>query len=234
MSPRVVAADSPALLDALFAFRYGVYAGELGCRLSADAQATRRLRDDLDACAYNYAAVCGDEVVGSLRVVDGGDLPRVGPFARRYPLREIRKQFVLAEVCMPGRLAIAPAQRGSSLMLRLMAAAYTDARRRGARVAVSDCSPHLLPLYKGIGYVPFGRPFEDPSFGFKVPIVWVLGDLARMGAIHSPLLGLGEGFPPDPEGARWLADRGSGDGGDCSLGNGLRANPCLSRPELSS
>jgi GNAT superfamily N-acetyltransferase len=157
----------------LFALRYRVYVAELGGVFPASARTDQQLREDVDEVALNYGLFDGDQVVGSLRVVD---LHSVDPtsIVGRYGLGEILARYGAAAICLAGRLALDPAYRSRGHMVRLVHRAYADARARGVRYAASDCSPNLVPLYCRLGYRVHGDAFVDPIFGPKVPIVWPL------------------------------------------------------------
>src|SRR5439155_16101741 len=79
-----------------------------------------------------------------------------------------------------------------------------DARARGIRFVVSDCSADLFPLYAKLGYVRTGCDFVDPDFGPKWSMIWALGDHARMRRTGSALLPTVTAFDQDVEGAEWV------------------------------
>jgi hypothetical protein len=77
------------------------------------------------------------------------------------------------------------------------------ARARGIRLTFSDCSPQHLRMYKSLGYSRYGSYFNDPVFGKKITILWVMGDLEMLRERRSPMLGVCAQFGDDPEARAW-------------------------------
>ena len=191
-----------SLLRELFAFRHRVYVEELAApRLrTPDGE----LQDALDARAWNYAAVRGGRVVGSVRVVDFPHIPDAPELADRYGVEPLLQRFGSSAVCHAGRLAVDASLRGSSCLVRLVAQAVRDAVARRVRFSVSDCSPELFELYRRLGYVRTHRHFIDANFGAKWAMVFCLRDREGMRRIGSPISSVVAKSEDDREGREWL------------------------------
>jgi GNAT superfamily N-acetyltransferase len=198
----VVAEDGTPLSEALYALRYEVYAKELGAQL--DGIHNGLLRDELDEHAYNYLAIEDGRALGSLRIVDLPHIRDRTRFAGRYRTEVLTAFFQETEISYAGRLAVRKEVRRSPIMVRLMQTAARDARQRGIRVTFSDCSPQHLDLYESIAYTRYGSPFVDEVFGYKIPILWVLGDLELQRKKRSPLLRATAEFGDDWQAREWF------------------------------
>jgi hypothetical protein len=173
MGVTVKLVSTPEERRSLFELRHRIYVEEMRGAFPAAVRRSGQLHEDVDEVALNYGLFDGAHVVGSLRVVD---LHRIDPatILDRYGVREIVTEVGPAAVCFAGRLALEGAYRSRGHMVRLVGCAYADARARGVRFAVSDCSLEMLPLYRRLGYRVQAAAFEDPLFGPKIPIVWPL------------------------------------------------------------
>jgi len=198
----LVARDGTELADRLYRFRYQIYGGELGIALPDCPDG--RMRDSMDASAYNYVAVRDGNVIGSLRTCDLADMAERTQIDRKYNLPFILEFFAPCEVTHVSRMAVAATARNTPVMVRLQQYAVREARARGVRLAFTDCSPKHLPLYGPIGYTPYGPPFHDPVFGVKVPILTVGGDLELLRERRSPLLKACAIYGDDADARHWF------------------------------
>ena len=179
-------ASTAELQDKLFELRYRIYVEELGGKLPPGTCTGKRLRENLDSVAFNYVALDGETVVGSLRVVDLDRLPDPASTITRYRIKRLIARFGAESICFAGRLAVDARYRSSGLVIKIIERGYAEARLRGLRFAVSDCSLYLLPLYERFGYRAYGEPFEDPIFGAKMRMLWSLRDVETMRRRRSP------------------------------------------------
>ena len=199
---------APARTDeeraAVWAFRYRVYVDELGLDTPEADPERRWLRDDLDDHATTYGLWGRGEVLGTLRVAVLSDLPEPERLVRKLSMGPAVEAFGVGAVCATSRFMLDPAKRHGTAILRLMQAGYDGARERGVRFNVGDCSPELLPLYEHMGYRRYAPPFEDPAYGFKVPILMLMGDRELLERVRSPLARVACRYPRDPEVVDWF------------------------------
>jgi hypothetical protein len=188
----------------LFEFRQQIFFGELGARLSREEIERGYMVDSLDEIGWNYGAFLEGKLVGSLRLVDLARVPDPAPLIEKYRLAPMIERFGLPSMCQIGRLALASEVRSGAALVSLICRAYLDGRRHGFRLAVSDCSPYLLPHYETLGYRCYGEAFNDRAYGLKVPILLLAGDLTHLRALRSPFARITEGQPSDEDAAAWF------------------------------
>jgi hypothetical protein len=196
----------PGQLQQLFRFRHAVFVGELGALVSREEIERGYMTDPLDEVGWNYGAFLDGALIGSLRVVDLGRVPDPGPLVEKYRLGPAIERFGIESLCHVGRLALAPEVRSGNVLAALIVRAYAEALERRLHVAVSDCSPYLLPLYETLGYRAFGAPFNDRVYGLKLPILLLIRDLAHIRALRSPFAAAAERVEPDDGAARWFRE----------------------------
>lgn len=192
-------------LSELYRLRYEIFRTELGAQLKPEDIDRGYLQDKFDEIGINYGLFADGGLIGSLRIVDLGECGDDPP-TRRYPMRELFRRYPTASVCHAGRFALLEMARSTQASILLMRQALADGRKRGLRVAVSDCSPYLLPLYNGIGYRRFGDAFNDPMYGLKYPIVLILDDVEFLRLQSSPILQTVENLPADSSASAWYAE----------------------------
>ncbi|TDI41304.1 MAG: cyclic nucleotide-binding domain-containing protein [Acidobacteria bacterium] len=190
--------------EAIFKFRYRVYVEELAMTEDADHEG-KRLLDAYDAHAVSYAIFEDGEVMGSLRVIHPVDLPDPGSIIAQYQMQPAIEAVELGGICTTSRFILHPRLRHGKIIFRLMQAAYGDAVSRGTQVSYGDCSPHLLPFYEHLGYRRYTAGYNDTAYGFKVPILLLVGDQEHFKKIRSPLRRLAKAVPDDVAARNWFA-----------------------------
>ncbi|HTP50470.1 MAG TPA: cyclic nucleotide-binding domain-containing protein [Anaeromyxobacteraceae bacterium] len=191
-------------LPELFRFRHGVFFEELRALLPEEEIERGYMTDPLDESAFNYVLLDGGEIVGSLRFVDFERVAARGDLERKYRLGPIVERFGASGIAIIGRLALAPRCRSGVALSRLISRGYEDARSRGIRVGVSDCSPYLLPFEERLGYRRYAPPFGDPVYGLKLPILLLGEGNAHLQTIRSPLARAAARFEADESVEEWF------------------------------
>lgn len=204
MAIEVLKADSPELQQAIYRLRYHIYVDELKWTPPNTDHANRLIRDELDELADNYLLHIDGQAAGSLRLLSLGKVPDLEPFHKKYALGQVFEHFSPQQIILSGRFMLHPKVRHGKAILGLMGRGFEDARRAGARLNFADCSPHMLPLYEHLGFRKYADPFNDPDFGYKIPILMLMGDQQSMGRYRSPLARVAEQFPQDTEAVDWF------------------------------
>ena len=204
MSITVEKARTDAERQAVYRFRYRVYVEEMGLSPPEADHVAKRLRDPLDLSSDIYALKDESEVVGSLRVTYFDDAPDPASLVARYDIGPALRDLPRDAICITSRFMLDPNVRHGTAIFRLMEAAWEDVASRGARIAYGDCSPHLVPFYEHLGFRRYTRAYNDTAYGFKVPILMLVRDLARFDRVHSPLTRVVKGREDDLEGRAWF------------------------------
>jgi hypothetical protein len=197
----VTAADRAAV----FAFRYRVYVDEMGVETPEADHDRQWLTDPLDDHAELWVLGDGDRVLGSLRIAYLDDVPDLDWFVDRFSLEPALDAFGPAALCATSRFMLDPQLRLGTAILRLMVAPVQSERAGPVRLNYGDCSPHMLPFYVHMGYRRYAPGFNDVRYGFKVPIVMLMGDRDRFTRVRSPFARLLRDRPDDPGARDWFA-----------------------------
>jgi N-acyl-L-homoserine lactone synthetase len=206
VASRAFLAHSDEEREAIYRFRYRVYVDELGLDPSEADHAHKRLTDAHDAIGHSYGLVeDGGNVIGSLRCIYLADVRDLEPFIAKFALEPAIRAFGVQALVTTSRFMLDPKLRQGMSILHLMRAAYDDARERGVRLNYGDCSPHLLPFYESMGYRRYVAPYNDTAYGFKLPIVMLVGDRTHFAAVRSPFARLAEKHDDDVQAREWFA-----------------------------
>jgi hypothetical protein len=190
---------------AIFRFRYRVYAEELGLSPPEADHEARVLIDSLDSAAVSYALLDDGEVVGSLRLIYLDDLADPAPLIEKFSMQPALAAFGSSAICTTSRFMLDPQRRHGKAILQLMERVYVDAAERGVRLNYGDCSPHLLPFYEHLGYRRYACPYNDTSYGLKVPILMLGRDREGLQRLRSPLAAVSRRYADDSAAREWFA-----------------------------
>jgi CRP-like cAMP-binding protein len=161
--------------------------------------------DEHDAHGVSYALFDEGAIVGSLRCLYIDELPDPSALVSKFALQPALDTFGPAAIATTSRFMLDPRLRHGTAILRLMQAAYDDARARGVRLNYGDCSPHMLEFYERMGYRRYTRAYNDTWLGFKMPIVMLTGDRALFDRVGSPLARIAASHGDDVEAREWFA-----------------------------
>lgn len=191
-------------LPELYRFRHSVFFEELGALLSPEQIERGLMTDALDEVAFNYALLDGSDIVGSLRFVDLHRVVARAELVKKYSLEPIIERFGASGIAISGRLALAARYRSGIALIRLIAKGVEDARSRGIKVGVSDCSPYLLPFEERLGYRRYAEPFNDPVYGLKLPILLLGEGVKYLSSVRSPIARVAADFEGDETVEDWF------------------------------
>ena len=206
MGMHATKAETESQKRAVYRFRYRIYVEELDWEPPTADHVNRLLTDALDQTADCYLLEADGEPVGTLRILSLARLADSAAISEKYRLGPALERFRPEEIVLSGRFMLHPRLRHSRCIMTLLGRAYADARAAGARLAFADCSPHLLPLYEHLGYRCHADPFEDPGFGYKLPLIMILGDAEGLARAGSPLARLASEYPADTAAVRWYRE----------------------------
>jgi predicted GNAT family N-acyltransferase len=118
------------LMREAFGLRYEVFVDEQGVPRELEV-------DELDPSATHLVAIDGDQIVGTLRILDHGAAAKVG------------------------RVAVRATARRSGIGARLMHHAAVIAADRGFTEIIVHAQLAVMGFYRRLGYVEEGETFED-------------------------------------------------------------------------
>jgi len=193
-------ANSPAEKEAVFRFRYTIYADEQKRALPSLDPLRRWLRepeDEQDAALLLYTGTPGElTATARLRCWRPGTVPAA---LRRSFSMDRFPDLARRSVAEAGRLMIRPEGRGK-LLPSLLWGVADAAVERGAELIFLRCSPGLVRLYARLaGARPYGGRVSESPDGISVPLVVIPGDVAyaeRIGCFLAPLWRQHQGSSP--------------------------------------
>jgi predicted GNAT family N-acyltransferase len=118
------------LMREAFGLRYEVFVDEQGVPRELEV-------DELDAAATHLVAIRGDEIIGTLRILEHDGAAKIG------------------------RVAVRAAARRGGIGGRLMARAAAIASARGFAEIVLHAQISVAGFYRQLGYVEEGDPFDE-------------------------------------------------------------------------
>ena len=161
------------------------------------------MRDAQEKHSISFAAWKNGEAIGSLRLTLLRSVPDPQPLISKLCMHPALGTFGLDAICTTSRFMIDPRFRGGRIIYPLMKAVYEYGCDNGLRLNYGDCSPHQLPFYEHLGFQSYERGFNDPAYGYKLPILMLAGDPSGLRQNRSPLARLAEARPEDTEVLSW-------------------------------
>jgi predicted GNAT family N-acyltransferase len=149
--PKIYTASTSQEVEEIQRFRYQVYAKEMGLDLPGVDHTRQVLEDPLDTSAIHLYARLGSQLVGAVRL-NRNTVPKGIEAPLRAP--KLPRPFVYCS-----RLYVLKEWRGKGVMQALAKACFKNFFKQHAAVAICHCYPHLLKLYKALGFEPYGVPF---------------------------------------------------------------------------
>jgi hypothetical protein len=188
----VYVAETEAEREAVFSFRYEVYATELGRKAGGADHGRRRLHDPEDDKPYATVLYTGDgagQLTGTIRICRWG--PGEVP-VKDWETFSMERFDGLREMCTAeiGRLMIEPGHRGQ-LGLASMGCAVLQlyAGELQADTGFLSCAPGLVRHYRLLGFRTYAGRLRPTADGIAVPLVLIPSDrayLERAGSFLAP------------------------------------------------
>ncbi len=179
--------------EAIYRFRYWIYAVELGKQLPGMDHVRGTYSDELDDGGVLLAAVDQDtgHLVGTscaTRISRCGVSDRL---VQQLDLGPMCDLFGEDAISISGGFMVDPVYRGRTVASLLAGTQYQLGLDTGTRVSVLLCELGLLRLYYQVGYRPYTSPLHPhDSAGLRMPLALTLHDRGHLQRRSSPLLGL--------------------------------------------
>jgi hypothetical protein len=202
-APELAAALEPVYIaqteeerQSVFAFRYTVYATELGRKLGNADHGKRVVHDEEDDKPYTtllYTRDGAGQVTGTVRVRhwEPGQVPEKDWTAFSMERFDGLDKLRTAEV---GRLMIEPGQRGQAGLLSMAYTIYQlCAGELAADCAFINCAAGLVRHYRLLGFRTYAGRMVPTADGVEVPLLMIPSDggyLEQAGAVIAPLAGV--------------------------------------------
>ncbi|MEO2167179.1 MAG: GNAT family N-acetyltransferase [bacterium] len=206
MAITIARAESARDISKVCELRYRIYIEELQIPTPEADHQWRWLRDPLEEYSISFAAWKDGEAIGSLRLTLLRDLPDPQPLLSRLSMHPAFGAFGSEAICTTSRFMLDPRMRNGRVIYPLMKAVYEHARDNGVRLNFGDCSPHQLRFYEHLGFRAYERGFADPAYGFKLPLLMLMGDRKEFEQRRTPLARVAAAYPCDEDARRWFGE----------------------------
>ncbi|MBP2656709.1 MAG: Cyclic nucleotide-binding domain protein [Firmicutes bacterium] len=202
----IAEAKSEAERQAIYRFRYQVLVNEMGRNIPGYIDKSKRVSDRLDSWSHLFYAESQGQIIGTARVNVGGanDFPQ--EFYNIFQLGRFEQFCSQSNYLLGSKVIVAPKYRRTALFFRLMGKCYEVVRNYHVQFSFGGCNPYLLPIYEQFGYRYFFPGFQDPGFGFIVPILLVGEDIEFYNVVRSPFLRIARKHPNSPAARAWLTE----------------------------
>lgn len=183
---RVILADTPALREQAFRFRYDVYVGAVQRRQFHADHERRTVEEPLDRTARIYLALRDDEVIGTIRGNLASD-EGLEYYVKLYKLARFGFRD-LSKIQITTKLMFRPDLAGSILAPRLIAAYAAEGYRLGVEVDFIDCNKHLMPFFEKMGYFAYCGWVFHKEYGTVKPMFFPVDAVDYLKELRSFLL----------------------------------------------
>lgn len=203
---QIIDAYSEKEKQAIFRFRYQIQINEMGRSIPGTDHLKKRITDALDHRSHLvYAAISG-HVVGTARVTVGSAADFPEEFGKVFQLDRFGRYSPASKnICFATKLAVAPKFRKTPLFFRIMVKIYEVMRQHNVQFSFGGCNPYLIPMYEHMGYRQFAAGFQDPGYGFVVPVLFLTEDMEHLAAVRSPYLRIARKLPNSPAAKNWVS-----------------------------
>ncbi|MDG1401252.1 MAG: hypothetical protein P8R45_10960, partial [Candidatus Binatia bacterium] len=205
-------AKTPREISEICELRYRVYVEELQIPTPEADHESRSIRDVIEENSLSFGAWKNGEAIGSLRVTCLADLPEPQKILSRLHMHPALAGFGMDALCTTSRFMLDPRNRNGRLIYPLMKVVYDYMRQREIRLNFGDCSPHQLPFYQHLGFRNYERGFDDPAYGYKLPLLMLLGDRQELLRRRTPLARAAANYLDDNEVIAWFHEMYPGAG----------------------
>jgi hypothetical protein len=176
-------AETEAEREAVFSFRYSVYAAELGRKLGNADHGRRVLHDDEDDKPYTSLLYTSDGdggLTGTIRMRHWGPGEVPDKDWQTFSMERFAglNGMYTAEI---GRLMIEPGHRGQLGLVSLACAVYQlCAGELGVDAAFVNCATGLVRHYRLLGFRTYAGQLVPTADGIEVPLVLIPSDRAYL------------------------------------------------------
>ncbi|WP_425058777.1 hypothetical protein SCACP_34320 [Sporomusa carbonis] len=203
-SVKIVDAHTEKERQAIYRFRYQVQVGEMNRNIPGIDYRHEYITDELDSWSYLVYAILDGRIIGTVRATVGNVSDFPDELIQVLQLERFR-QFDPASknICLGTKLMVDPQFRKTPVFFQLMVRGYEILREHNVQFNFGGCNPYLIPMYEKLGYRRFTAGFQDPGYGFIVPILLLPEDSEHLKAVRSPYLRIARKFANSPAAREW-------------------------------
>ncbi len=174
---------------AVYGLRYDLYVEDQGLFRDVADHDRRWLTDGYDDVSRIALAEVDDTVAGTIRVTFGPEVTFSEGTRREYDFDRFAGVVDDGDIGTITRLLVREEFRGNGMLaFQLLWTAFECAAANDLELLLGSCEPHLVNRYRTLGFQPYGKLYNHPTSGALVPIAVVLGDIAHVRRISSPMV----------------------------------------------
>lgn len=190
-------ASTPEQKNRIYEFRYRIEKGE-------DGPGT--IKDESDDSAILIFAEANEEIVASFRIIVGSDLTLTEQTKLDYGLNDF-SDYEDSDFSFTSKLVLDPRWRNTTLLGKILNAAYQVLRQKKVKFDFTDSSPALVQFYEHLGYRRYKNNFTKENEGYRVPLVMLTEDVEHLHRIKSPFVAIAEKTENSDETRNWFSDK---------------------------
>ncbi len=191
--------------EAIYHFRYQIHIREMKRIIPSTDHYRKVIIDELDSWSQQaYAQLANGRIVGAVRATFGraNDFP--AGLAKTFQLERFQRFSPNTKnICFGTKMMVDPLYRKTPVFFHLLTHCYKFLREHNIHFNLSGCNPYLLPMYEQLGYQSFAPGFQDPGYGFVVPILLMPEDIEHLSAIRSPYLRIAKKYTNSTAARKW-------------------------------
>ena len=187
MAIQISFATTEAQRQAVYRLRYEQYCEAQGLlQERADHKAGILCEED-DSNARLLIASQNGRLLGTMRIQWGGDGSFDSEIVRTFSTDSFADVLRLDQLAVGSRFIIHPNARGTTLMVCMVTKCFEFCLEHGVELLFGDCEPHLVQLYRRLGFRTYKALINHETSGVLVPIVLACSDLNYLTQVRSPL-----------------------------------------------
>jgi hypothetical protein len=188
MNIEVGFATTEAQKEGVYALRYRVSVEELKAYQDIADHARKHLKRSCDKTGHIIYATVDGEYAGTLVINWGGDAPFEEETRQLYKLDPFLERVPAREIITTSGLVVLPQHRKTGLLFHMLAKITEFSNQHAVQLIFLECRPHLLNLYRKMGFRSYTRTVHHAYLGLMVPLVMVVEDVAHLESVGSPIL----------------------------------------------
>ncbi|WP_371380026.1 cyclic nucleotide-binding domain-containing protein [Sporomusa aerivorans] len=202
---KIYDAYTQAEKKAIYRFRYQVHVKEMSRSIPGTDHIRQQVIDELDPWSdLAYAALDNGQIIGAVRATVGMAKDFPDELIRIFKLNRFQEfDDNNSIICFGTKMMVDPLYRGTPVFFKLMVKSYEYLREHNIDFNFGGCNPYLLPMYEQLGYRRFTSGFQDPGYGFVVPILLLPKDIEHFAAIRSPYLRIAKKYSNSTAAREW-------------------------------
>ena len=164
------------------------------------------IKDEFDESAILIFAEANEEVVASFRINLCNEITLVDQVIQDYGLENF-KEYSNNNFSFTSKLVLDPRWRNTTLLGKILNAAYQILRQKKIKFDFTDCSPALVQFYEHLGYRRYKSNYAKHNEGYRIPLVMLTEDINHLQRIKSPFVTIAEKSENSEETREWFSDK---------------------------